>query len=175
MYIKIYNSILFRPLALILAFSILTLSFAMPAGKVTLRSGTPVLLETTQMINSEFLSVGQSIDCRVRFDVKVDGETVIKAGSIAKGQVTRVESARGLGKEGYIEIQMKSVRSVDGQMIPLMSGNIFREGEDKKTLAWGAGLFLCVLFLLVKGENAEIASGTSIDANVGVDMEIAVD
>lgn len=174
MYTKIYNSFFYRPIALIMAFSILSLSFAMPAGKVTLSSGTPILLETTQMINSEFLSIGQSIDCRVRFDVKVDGQTVVKAGSIAKGQVTRVESARGLGKEGYVEIQMKSVRAVDGQMVPLMSGNIFREGEDKKTLAWGAGIFLCFLFLLVKGENAEIASGTSIDANVGIDMEIAV-
>ena len=175
MFSKIYKSVFFRPIAIIMAFSILSLSFTTTDGKVTLRAGTPVLLETTQMIMSDNLSVGQSIDFRVRFDVKADNKVVIRAGSIAKGQVTRVQHARGLGREGYIEVQIKSVQSVDGQMVPLTGGNIYREGEDQQVLAWGLGLFVCILFLMIKGKNAQIPSGTSVDANVAMDMEIAVE
>lgn len=177
MFSKIHKSFLFKPFAIIMACSMLFLSFTTADGKfvqVILSTGTPVLLETTQLIQSDNLSVGQSIDLRVRFNVKAEGKVVIKAGSIAKGQVTRIQKARGLGRQGYAEIQIKTVQAVDGQMVPLTGGNIYNEGEDRQVLAWGLGIFVCLLFLMIKGKNAQIPSGTSVDANVAMDMDIAV-
>jgi hypothetical protein len=175
MFTKIQKSSYYKHVAILSAFSLLTLSFTTANGKIILRAGTPVLLETTQMIMSNNLSIGQSVDFRVRYDVKSESKSLIKAGSIAKGQVTRVQKARGLGKEGYVEIQIKSVQAADGQMVPLTGGNIYREGEDQQVLAWGLGLLVCILFLMVKGKNAQIAAGTSVDANVAMDVEVVVE
>lgn len=154
--------------------SILSLSFTTTDGKAILRAGTPVLLETTQMLMSDNLNLGQSIDFRVRYDIKADNKVVVKAGSIAKGQVTRLQKARGLGREGYIEIVIKTVQSVDGQMIPLTGGSIYNEGNDQQVLAWGLGIFVCILFLMIKGKNASIPQGTAVDSTVAMEMEIVV-
>ncbi len=171
---KIQNSIMLKPVAFLLASSFFFLSFKNIDGKVVLRAGTPVLLETNQTIVSDNLSVGQSIDFKVRFDVKTDNKLVVRAGSIAKGQVTRVSKSKGLGKEGYVEIQLKTVQTIDGQMVPLTSGNLYREGEDKQGLAWGLGILVCILFLTIKGKEAMIPSGTTVDSNIAMDVEIAV-
>lgn len=141
---------------------------------IKLPAGTSVPLETTQMISSESLQVGQMVDLRVTSDVKVEGKIVIPAGSIAKGLVNRADKPKAIGKQGSIEIQIKSVKAVDGQDIPLSGGTLFKEGEDKQTLAIVLGLLLCLLCLLIKGKDAVIPIGTSLTSNVASNSEIEV-
>ena len=154
---KIQNSFFAKPVAVLLAFSFLFMSFTMKGdGSVVLNSGTNVSLETVSMIQSDMVSVGQTIDFRVKYDVKVDNKTVIAAGSIAKGQVMRAQKAKGLGKEGFVEIQIKSVTAVDGQEVFLTGGNVYQEGEDKQTLSILLGVFVCILFLKKKKKNSGV-------------------
>lgn len=141
---------------------------------IKLPAGTAVPLETTQMISSESLQVGQMVDLRVTSDVKVEGKVVIPAGSIAKGLVSRADKPKAIGKEGRIEIQIKSVKAVDGQDIPLSGGSLFKEGDNKQTLAIVLGIFLCLLCLLIKGKDAIIPIGTSLTSNVASNSEIEV-
>ncbi len=143
-------------------------------GDLLLTAGTPVALETIGVILSEGTTVGQIIDFKVRADVKVGDKVVIPAGSIAKGQVSRVQAPKGLGKEGFIEIQIKSVKAIDGQEVQLASGSVYKEGQDKAGLSIVLGIFVCVLFLLMKGKNAEIAPGYQIDATVASNVSIKV-
>src|SRR5690554_486436 len=101
---KIKNSFFAKPVALFLAASFLFMSFKMSGnGEVTLNAGTNIALETVSMIQSDLVSVGQTIDFRVKYDVKVNNQTVIPAGSIAKGQVMRAQKAKGIGKAGFLE------------------------------------------------------------------------
>ena len=172
---KIQNSFFAKPVAVLLAFSFLFMSFTMKGdGSVVLNSGTNVSLETVSMIQSDMVSVGQTIDFRVKYDVKVDNKTVIAAGSIAKGQVMRAQKAKGLGKEGFVEIQIKSVTAVDGQEVFLTGGNVYQEGEDKQTLSILLGVFVCILFLKKKKKNAQVPPGYQISSSVATTMTISI-
>lgn len=164
-----------RPTALVLLASLSFLSFRMPARvEVNLPAGTSIPLELTQPINSKFMAPGQTVDFRVRYDVKVGDAVVIPAGSLAKGQITRAQKAKGIGKEGYVEVQIKSVSAVDGQQIPLTSSTLYREGEDKQTLSIVLGVLVCLLFLTMKGKEAEVPLGTTVDAATAVSAEVKV-
>ncbi|MGD9931987.1 MAG: hypothetical protein AB7U05_18350 [Mangrovibacterium sp.] len=174
MFSKIYNSIYSKPLAVLLSLSFLLMSFRSAGNNVVLNAGTNVNLETVSMIQSDLVSIGQTIDFRVKYDVKVDNQVVIPAGSIAKGQVMRAEKAKGLGKEGFVEIQIKSVTAVDGQEVFLTGGNLYNSGDDKQTLSILLGVFVCILFLTMKGKNAQIPAGYQVSAGVATTMNIEV-
>ena len=172
---KIHNSLYVKHIALLLAVSILTMSFKMRGnGEVVLNAGTNIPLETVSMIQSDLVSVGQTIDFRVKYDVQVEGKIVVAAGSIAKGQVMRAQKAKGLGKEGLVEIQIKSVTAVDGQEVFLTGGNVYQEGEDKQTMAILLGVFVCILFLTMKGKNAQVPPGYQVTWSVATTMTVKI-
>jgi hypothetical protein len=167
------NPIVAKPTAWLLLICLSLFSFkSAHVQEVTVNAGTPIALETVQTLYSDAVQTGQTVDFKVKNDIKVGGTVVVKAGSIAKGLVTRASMAKGLGKEGQIEIQIKSVSSVDGQQIPVVGNNIYRQGEDKQTLAIVLGVVLCILFLTMKGKNAEIPAGTSVDATTAATMTV---
>ena len=172
----IKNKSMFKSLAVMLSLAVLNLSFgSVPIEQaVVLKAGTVIPLETMNLIKSDNATVGRTIDLRVTRDIEVDGQIVISAGSIAKGQITRSQKAKGLGKGGFLEIQIKSVTAVDGQEVYLAGGNVSEEGDDKATLAIVLGIFICILFLFMKGKNAEIPPGFSFDSNVASTVNIQV-
>lgn len=152
---------------LILTFSIV---FTVPQGvfaakEVKLMAGNLVLVKTTNTLNPSNLHMGDEVTLTVVQDVVVDGNTVIKAGSLALGTVTYSERNGMLGKAGKLGISVNSVKAVDGTDIAL-SGKMYNEGEDKAALSLGVGLLICLPFLLMKGEKAAIPANTSIHAKV---------
>jgi hypothetical protein len=172
---KIHNSVYVKHIALLLVVSVLSMSFKISGnGEVVLNAGTNIILETVSRIQSDLVSVGQTIDFRVKYDVIVDGKTVVAAGSIAKGQVMRAKKAKGLGKEGMVEIQIKSVTAADSQEIFLTGGNVYQEGEDQQTLAILLGVLVCILFLTIKGKNAQIPPGYQVTSSVATTMKIKI-
>jgi hypothetical protein len=161
------------PSVILMLIAFTNLSFTLkPTGEIILPAGTIVPLETIGLLSSAEKSVGQMVELKVRSDVKVGNVVAIPAGSIAKAQITRVKPPKGFGKEGFIEMQVKTVRSVDGQDVNLSSGSIYKEGDDKQTLSIVLGIFVCILFLLMKGKNAEIAPGYQVDAVVSSNITI---
>ena len=170
------NKSISKSLAVIMSLAVLNISFAAPVNleTVVLNAGTTIPLETTTLIKSDNTSVGQTIDLRVTRDVKAGGKTVIAAGSIAKGQIVRSEKAKGLGKAGFLEVQIKSVTAVEGQEVYLSGGNLNNEGDDKQTLAIVLGIFVCILLLFIKGKDAQIQPGFSVNTSVSTTMNIEV-
>ncbi len=164
--------------AVLILFCLSSFSFKSNANgrltnEVNLPAGTRVELETVQTINSQ-TQVGESIDFKVRADVTIEGKVVIKAGSIAKGTVMSSSKPKGLGKEGKVEIQVKNVTAADGKIVPLSASSVSREGEDKSTISILLGIFVCLLFLFMKGKDGVIPAGTTTDAVVASNMKIAV-
>lgn len=162
--------------ALLLAFVMLVSSFKVPvyASTAVLKAGTTINFETTSVIKSGSMLAGQLIDFRVNRDVIADGNVVVPAGSIAKGQVVRSEKAKGLGKPGFIEVQIKSVTAVDGQEIFLSSNNVSNEGDDKSTAAIVLGILICFLFLFKKGGEAEIPVGYNFNGMVASNTTVEI-
>lgn len=173
MFTKIVNSKRGKFTALLLACVVLFSSFTMPAGNtVVLKAGTMVSMELVNEVTSK-MTPGQTVDFRVMSDVKADGVVVIPAGSIAKGQIISAKKNQILGGQGEVTVQVKSVNAIDGTRIALSGSSISAEGENQ--LVWSLVLtFFCIFGFLIKGTNGVIAPGTTFDATVASNTDIAI-
>lgn len=156
---------------MLLAF--MNMSFTLAENEVVLKAGTVIPLEVLSEINTGNMTTGQIIDFKVTREITVDKQTVIPFGAIAKGQVTRFEKRKGIGKGASMQIQIKSVTAKDGSEIMLTGGNMSEKGDNKLALSIVLTvLFVCPLFLLIKGKQAVIPAGTSVSATVAADTYI---
>jgi hypothetical protein len=170
---KINNSMYLKHVACLLAVSILFMSFNTRGNDgVVLSAGTNILLETVPTLQTDIVAVGQTIDFKVKNNVVAEGKTLIAAGSIAKGQIVRAQKAKGIGKQGFIEIQLISVAAVDGQEVFLSGGNVYQEGENRETLSIVLSVFVCLLFLTLKGTEAFVPSGYQVTSTVATTISI---
>ncbi len=172
---KILKTLSKKGLALFMA-SIMMFTSVAPAkaesGKyVVLKAGTPVMLELITNVNSNKFHAGDMVDFRVTNDVKVKGEVVIPAGSIAKGQVTYTSKSNFIGTAGEISVTVRSVTAVDGSTVLLSSAGISNEGNDKMVVSIVISLF-CILGLLVKGERGKLVTGSPVSATIASNVEI---
>ena len=154
---------------------------------VTLPAGTSIPIETSSMITSGNVVVGQRVNLRVSYAVKIGREIVIPAGSQVQGTVVSVKKRGIAGRPGKITIKAESVQAIDGTQIPLNSEPVSWKGKSKAGLAWGLTIgvfillvwiligFLSPLFLLIKGKDAIIPTGTSINATTYSNTEIEID
>lgn len=176
MFTQIKNSLLSKSTALLLACSIFCMSFTTVGNSniVTLKAGTPVILELISGIQSNKAKSGQMVDFKVISDVKANGVVVIPAGSIAKGQVIDSQKNGIFGQPGELRVAIKSVTAIDGSIIPLMASEFNEEGKDKLVVSIVGG-FLCLFPFLMKGGKAEMPAGTQIQATVLSSTEITID
>jgi hypothetical protein len=175
MFIKIYQSQYVKHVAYLLTVCVLCMSFTIRTPlDVILPSGTAVAMETITALDSKEAAIGQIVEFKIKSDIKVANKVVIAAGSIAKGQITRAQQAKAIGKEGFIEVQIKSVTAVDGQEIFLANSNLYKEGENKQTLSIVLGVLVCVLFLFLKGKDATVAPGYQVIASVATNTTVKV-
>lgn len=173
MFNKLIKSHYFKPTSVLLAFAMLCMSFTMPSGQVIIKSGSIIPMELLSTITSNDCRSGQMIDFKVLKDVVVEGKTVIPAGSIAKGQVTRAKKSGLLGTEGELEVVVRSVTAVDGTDVYLTGANVNDQGSNKVVLSVVL-TFLCILGFLIKGGNAEIPAGTQCQAIVAGNTTVNV-
>lgn len=176
MLIKLVKSFISKPIAVLLAFSMMLMSFTtapLKAEMVVLKSGTPIALELMSSIQSNNVKSGQIVDFRVINDVKVDDKVVIPAGSIAKGQIVSAKKNGLLGTAGEVSVTLKSVAAVDGTVVPLTSSVLNDEGDDKLVVSIVLTL-LCFFGFLMKGGKAELSSGAQVQATVLSNTEISL-
>lgn len=153
-----------------------------PNGDVTLRAGTPVVLEVAQKYSSQNLSVGQSVTIRAKYNVVIDKQSVIPAGAIGTAVVTDAKKQGIFGKGGKLELQVQSVQAVDGQQVQLSGIPIMIEGDNKKGLAWGLSIGIGIftyglgffIGFLIKGNAAEVRAGTFLTSSVASEVEISL-
>lgn len=135
-------------------------------GAYLLKAGTTIQIELAETINSKTIAPGQVVYFKVKYDVGVQEITLIRAGQTLKGLITKAEKAKELGKQGELSIQVSEVKSADGQEVKL-SGNIFREGENRSAESIGIAALIFWPALFMKGKEAEIVAGTVFNATVG--------
>lgn len=150
--------------------------------EITLRAGTPIVVEMSQNYGGTNINEGQAINVRVKFGVVVEKQTVIAAGALGSALISRYEKPKSFGRQGKIEISVQSVQTVDGQNVLLSGIPLILEGENRKLLAWGLSLGLGILTgvgvvtgFFIKGKPAEVRGGTTINTNVASDMQVEVE
>jgi hypothetical protein len=130
-------------------------------------------LELATHISSK-TAAGSAIDFRLLSNIVVDGNVVIRGGSIARGQVQRVRKNKLFGQPGKLEIVVRSITAVDGTFVALAGGQLSEEGSDRLILSIMLTIFVCLLCFLIKGGDAEIPAGTQCVAIIPSDVEIEI-
>lgn len=101
------------------------------AEEYLLQEGTAVTLLSLETINSNASSDGEYLFFEVARDVVVNGHVVIAAGHSALGIVGDSRAAKGWGQKGKIEMEILSVRAVDGTPLRLRSIEAGATGSSK--------------------------------------------
>lgn len=158
-------------MAIVMMFVSVQSAGAQGKSYVTLKAGTPVMLELLSHVNSNRCHAGDMVDFRVSQDVKVNGKVVIAAGAIARGQVTYAQKNNFFGTPGEVSVVVRSVTTVDGTQIPLTSTSLSNEGNDKLAASIVVTIF-CLLGFIIKGGKGELIPGTQLHAIVTADVEI---
>lgn len=109
----------------------------------------------------------------VTADVKIDGKTVIKAGSGVLSTIAHVDGAGAIGEGGQLSISVTGVYAVDGALVPVL-GTKAAAGEDETTGTVVVGVVLCPLALLNEGDEAVLAANTQFRVIAVSDVDIDV-
>jgi uncharacterized membrane protein len=167
-------------IVLLYLLSILSVASAQNNAYVTLRAGTPVMLEVLDLIDSKRYTLGQTVPIVVARAVKIDDYAVVLPHTEVFAKVASVESASGWGSEGKITIVVESTTAVDGQEI-MLTGTQYAEGSSSHGTATAVGVgtgLLCLPLALtgfaVKGDEGKIIPGSKIKATIDADYKIAV-
>ena len=143
------------------------------AETVTLKSNTVLVVKNNQEISTKQYKTGQEVILYVGADVKVKGKTVIKSGAPVIASIQSSQQEEMAGGSGKIIVAVQLVETVDGQNIPI-SGQFVYEADSERGGTVAAGVILCPLVLLNKGEPGVIPVGAQIRALTISETEIEI-
>jgi hypothetical protein len=139
-------------------------------SKPTLEDGTPVKLRINQTVSSADAHVGQTVDFEVLEEVKIGETLVIPKGGVALATVTEAQSKRRMGRGGKLNINIDTVRLVDGEKVALRAVKDAKGGGHVGAMT-GAIVATSIvffpaapLFLFMHGKDITIPKGTEITA-----------
>jgi hypothetical protein len=149
-----------------------------PAMK--LADATAILLRTKEPLSSATATVGDRVPFRVTEDVKAGDLIVIQRGAEAWGVVTAVQPRRRKGRGGNVDVGIESVQLLTGESAPLRAaehakgggGSMGRDMAELSVRTMGLGLPLVPLFLLERGEDARLPTGTKVTAFLNGDVPL---
>ena len=146
---------------------------AAPTSERILPANTEVIVRTNEELTSKggAMKVGYSFRLTVAYDVKVEGITLIPAGTTALGEVSKRTGKGVFGKSGKLEIELQSI-DLNGQRIPI-SGK-YRQAGEGNTLAAVGAVVLSAPLLFVTGKSAIIPRGKELAAYTMVATSIPV-
>lgn len=144
----------------------------------TLMDGTAIKLRLSETISSADAKTGQEIPFEVTEDVVVQGVTVAAKGAQALGTVTEAQSKKSMGRGGKLNVNIDSVRLLDGEKAQLRAVKDSKGGGHVGAMT-GAMVATAIvffpaapLFLFIKGKDITIPKGTEITAFVQGDMKL---
>jgi hypothetical protein len=128
-----------------------------PAGpkKVLLAEGTEVGLRMAQDVSSRAAKPGEPVELTLAEDLKVGDVTVAKAGARALGEVVQAKRPDFWGEAGEVSIRVHFLRV-----------------GDKKVEIRGAAGAAGTRYVVIRGSQGIIKTGTPVKAFVAVDSEV---
>ena len=143
-----------------------------------LEDGTPVKLRTARTISSADAHTGDTLDFEVLEDVMAKNTIVIPKGGIAWGTVTEAQPKRRMGRGGKLDVNIDSVRLIDGEKAALRAVKDTKGGGHVGAMT-GAMVATSIvffpaapLFLFMHGKDITIPKGTEITAYISGDTRL---
>jgi hypothetical protein len=130
-------------------------------SEITLPDGLEFEVVTIEEITSKTATEGDPLTFKVAEDVKVNGLVVIAKDTIVKGSVSNSEKSGRMGKSGKLGIRIESTTTADGQKLRLRASK-GKTGDDKTGTVIALSVLVSPLFLLKKGKDAKIKTGTKL-------------
>jgi hypothetical protein len=149
-----------------------------PPSPNTLQDGTAIKLRLMENVTSATAKAGQQISFEAVDETDMEGVPVIAKGAQALATVTTAEPRRSMGRAGKLDINIDSVRLVDGENAALSATQNAKGGGHTGAMAAGmvgtAIIFFpaAPLLLFVHGKDITIPKGTEITAFVSGDTKL---
>ena len=160
---------------------------------VCFKEGKPlveeVLIPAETLIPIRFLSAlssknnksGETFNFQIAENVFIDNKLIIPANSEGVGEITKAKKATILSRPGKLEIEFKSVSSLDGTSLSLILGEKAEEENKRLYVAVGAGILGLIILsspvglvlgALIPGKNVKIEEGTEMFLQVKEDTTV---
>lgn len=141
-------------------------------GKSTLPAHTPIIIRCVDTITTKNIVSGGTVNFAVVADVKdYNGNILIKAGAPVTAQISFSKDKGMIGRSGELTVTDFSTTAVDGSYVAL-SGSVSAKPDDKMTSSIVLSVLICPLFLLMKGDEAQLTAGTQKTAYTVTDVYI---
>jgi hypothetical protein len=141
-------------------------------SRLIIPDGTAIHLRLTQTVSSAHARAGDPLRFTVEKDVKIGEFTIIRAGSVAQGSITRVKGRRFLGIGGSVVFNVDSLELADGTTVCLRARRevkgISHTWRMIGEMAVAALLYLPVapVFLFSRGGASTVLENTQITAQI---------
>jgi hypothetical protein len=151
---------------------------AVVATPNTLLDGTAVKLRLAENLTSATARAGDQVPFEVTEEVDVEGVTVVLKGAQALATVTDASPKKSMGRGGKLDVNVDSVRLVDGEKAQLRAVEDNKGGGHVGAMT-GAMVATSIvffpaapLFLFIHGKDVVIPQGTEVTAFVQGDMKL---
>jgi hypothetical protein len=151
---------------------------AVVATPNTLLDGTAVKLRLAENLTSATARAGDQVPFEVTEEVDVEGVTVVLKGAQALATVTDASPKKSMGRGGKLDVNVDSVRLVDGEKAQLRAVEDNKGGGHVGAMT-GAMVATAIvffpaapLFLFIHGKDVVIPQGTEVTAFVQGDMKL---
>ena len=148
------------------------------ASPNTLLDGTAVKLRLAENLTSATARAGDQVPFEVTEEVDVNGVPVIAKGAQALATVTDASPKKSMGRGGKLDVNVDSVRLLDGEKAQLRAVQDNKGGGHVGAMT-GAMVATAIvffpaapLFLFVHGKDVVIPQGTEVTAFVQGDMKL---
>lgn len=143
--------------------------------------GTPILIEITDLVSTKTAVRDDFFNIKLATPIIFNGEIIIPAGTIGKGQVVDSGKPRAGGGSGQLVIAARYLE-YNGQKIPLRGLKLEVSGTDRSGTSAGvssvaslAGPVGALAGFFVSGGHMEVPAGTHASAKLGIDYIINSD
>jgi hypothetical protein len=131
-------------------------------GEYYFPMGTAINLATRTQISTKDNKSGDKIYFDVAESLLFRGQVVVPAGSVAVGEVSRVQRNRHFGRKGKLEIRLLYVQTPHGPV--RLSGSAYDEGVSGTAASVATMLFVSGLGFLIHGTSGYIQPGAPVQA-----------
>jgi PEGA domain len=151
---------------------------SVPPAPNVLQTGTAVKVRLSENLTSATAKVGQQVSFEVLDEVDLMGVAVIAKGAQALATVTTAETKKSMGRGGKLDVNIDSVRLVDGENAALSATQNAKGGGHVGAMTAGMVGTALVFFpaapllLFIHGKDITIPKGTEVTAFIAGDMKL---
>lgn len=146
--------------------------------EVVIPAGTLVPIRFLSTLSSKSNKEGETFNFQISENVFLDNKLIIPINSEGVGEITKAKKATILSRPGKLEIEFKSLSTLDGTSLSLILGEKAEEENKRLYVAVGAGILGFIILsnpiglvfgALIPGKNVKIEEGTEIFLQVESD------